>query len=221
MKKQVPVSFLIAGVLFTTCLLLANILAVKIVAIGPWAAPAGILVFPVAYILNDIIAEVWGYQKAKLIIWLGFAMNLLMVAFLTLAIHLPAAGFWSGQEAFAATLGSTPRIVMASLMAYLAGSFLNAWVLSRMKVAQQGRNFGVRAILSTLVGEGADSMIFITVAFAGILPFGSLVVMILTQTLLKTAYEIVVLPLTAWLVKRIKKRSGEDAYDGHISFSLF
>ncbi len=221
MNKQIPVSYLVAGVLFTTCLLLANILAVKIITIGPWAAPAGILVFPVAYIVNDVIAEVWGYRRARLIIWLGFAMNVLMVGFFTLAIYLPGAAFWTQQEAFSAILGSTPRLVLASLAAYLTGSLLNAWVLSKMKVASQGRNFGVRAVVSTLAGESADSLIFILVAFAGLIPLNVIALMIVTQALLKTLYEVLVLPLTAYIVRRIKASGGEDVYDTGISYSPF
>lgn len=221
MNKQVSVSFMIAGILFTTCLLLANILAVKIITIGPWAAPAGILVFPLAYILNDVIAEVWGYQKAKLIIWTGFTMNILVVVFIALAIYLPAAGFWPNQEAFAIILGATPRIVVASLVAYLAGSFLNAIVLSRMKVASKGRYFGIRALVSTLVGESADSLLFIVIAFVGIFPTHQIVLMVITQAMLKTLYELAVLPLTTIVVKRVKKATGTDALDIQVSYSPF
>lgn len=221
MKKQVSFSFMIAGILFTTCLLLANILAVKIITIGPWAAPAGILVFPLAYIINDVISEVWGFRKAKLIIWLGFAMNILAILLISLAIKIKPAVFWSDQEAFATVLGSTPRIVLASLTAYLAGSFLNAMILSKMKIASKGKNFGLRAIVSTLVGESADSLIFILVAFAGIFNWGSILLMICTQALLKTLYEIIILPLTIIIVKIVKRNTGEDVFDKEESFNPF
>ena len=128
-----------AGILFAICLLIANILATKIILIGSWAAPAGVLIFPIAYILNDVIVEVWGYDKARLIIWAGFAVNLLAVLFFSLAIVVPAAPFWTNQDAFATILGSTPRIILASLMAYLIGSFLNAYVMSKMKVLMKGK----------------------------------------------------------------------------------
>jgi uncharacterized integral membrane protein (TIGR00697 family) len=221
MKKQVSLPFMIAGILFTTCLLISNVLAIKIISIGPWAAPAGILVFPLAYIINDIIAEVWGYRKARLIIWSGFAMNLLAILLYVLAIHLPAAPFWENQEAFSSVLGSTPRIVVASLMAYLVGSFLNAYVLSRMKIASKGKNFGWRAIVSTLVGESADSFLFILIAFVGIFSWNNLLWMIATQALLKTVYEIIILPVTSLIVRRIKRSVAEDVYDENLSYSPF
>jgi uncharacterized integral membrane protein (TIGR00697 family) len=221
MKKQVSLPFMIAGILFTTCLLISNILAVKIIAIGPWAAPAGILVFPLAYIINDIIAEVWGYRKARLIIWSGFAMNLLAILLFMLAVHLPAAPFWKNQGAFSSVLGSTPRIVAASLSAYLVGSFLNAYVLSRMKIISKGRNFGCRAIVSTLAGESADSFLFIAIAFGGIYSFYNLLWMVMTQALLKTVYEIIVLPLTARIVKQVKRSVAEDVFDDNVSYNPF
>jgi uncharacterized integral membrane protein (TIGR00697 family) len=221
MKNQVSVTFMLAGILFTTCLLLANILAVKIIQIGPWAAPAGVLIFPIAYILNDVIAEVWGYRKARLIIWSGFAMNILMVLFFSLAIALPFAPFWTDQQSFAKIIGSTPRIVFASIMAYLVGSFLNAYIMSRMKIRSQGKNFGLRAIVSTLAGESADSFIFILVAFAGIFQINALIIMIATQALLKTIYEIIVLPLTTIVVNWIKKVENQNVFDKSISYNPF
>ena len=212
---------MVAGILFTTCLLISNVLAVKIISIGPWAAPAGILVFPLAYIINDVIAEVWGYRKARLIIWSGFAMNILAIVFYMLAIHLPAAPFWGNQAAFSSVLGNTPRIVAASLVAYLVGSFLNAWLLSRMKIASQGKNFGWRAIASTLVGESADSFLFIIIAFTGVFSWNNLLWMIVTQALLKTLYEIIILPVTALVIKRIKSAVNEDVFDNNLSYNPF
>jgi queuosine precursor transporter len=221
MKKTVSVLFMFAGILFAICLLISNILATKIILIGSWAAPAGVLVFPIAYILNDVIVEVWGYRKARLIIWSGFGVNLLAVLFFSLAVVLPAAPFWKNQEAFSNILGNTPRIVAASLLAYLTGSFLNAYVMSKVKVLMKGKDFSVRAILSTLVGETADSMIFITIVFAGIFPFSVLAGMILTQAFIKTVYEILVLPLTIVVVKWVKKVEGVDSFDESISYNPF
>jgi uncharacterized integral membrane protein (TIGR00697 family) len=221
MKRTVSVLFMLAGILFAICLLISNILATKIILIGSWAAPAGVLIFPVAYIINDVIVEVWGFRKARLIIWSGFAVNIMAVLFFSLAIVIPAAPFWHNQEAFNTILGSTPRIIAASLMAYLTGSFLNAIVMSRVKVLMKGKNFSVRAILSTLVGETADSMIFILVAFAGNLPFKALIIMIFTQALIKTVYEILVLPLTIVVVRWVKKVEGSDIYDNAISYNPF
>jgi queuosine precursor transporter len=221
MKKQVSLLFMLAGILFTTCLLLSNILAVKIITIGKFAAPAGVLIFPIAYILNDIIAEVWGFRKARLIIWTGFAMNLLAVLFFSAAIAIPSPSFWTKQDAFATIIGNTPRIVLASLSAYLAGSFINAFVLSRMKVRSKGKNFGIRAIVSTLAGESIDSLLFISIAFMGIFPIEAIGVMIITQTLLKTIYEIIILPVTSLTVEKIKKLENTNTFDTNISYNPF
>lgn len=221
MNRQISVLFFLAGVLFTTSLLISNILAVKIIQIGAWSAPAGIIVFPLAYILNDVITEVWGYNKAKLIIWTGFAMNLVMVVFFSIAIKLDSADYWPYQKAFNTVLGSTPRIVIASMMAYLTGSLLNAFVLSKMKIVAKGKNFSIRAITSTLVGESADSITFITFAFWGIFGFSALLNMILVQIALKTAYEILILPITILIVNRIKKVEGTTAFDAEVTFNPF
>ena len=221
MKRSVSVLFMMAGILFAICLLISNILATKIILIGSWAAPAGVLIFPIAYIINDVIVEVWGYRKARLIIWSGFAVNILAVLFFSLAIAIPAAPFWHNQDAFNTILGSTPRIIVASLMAYLIGSFLNAIVMSKVKVLMKGKNFSVRAILSTLVGETADSMIFILIAFAGNLPFNILIGMVFTQALLKTVYEILILPFTIVVVKWVKNVEGSDIYDTSVSYNPF
>lgn len=221
MKNSVSVLFMFAGILFATCLLISNILATKILMIGPWAAPAGVLIFPIAYILNDVITEVWGFKKARLIIWTGFAVNVLAVLFFTVGIVVPGAPFWQNQEAFSTILGNTPRIVAASLSAYLVGSFLNAFVMSRMKVMTGGKGFSGRAILSTVIGESADSLIFISIAFAGIFPVGVLVTMIFTQAMLKTVYEILILPITVWVVGLVKRVEGVDTFDTNLSYNLF
>ncbi len=221
MKREVSVLFMLAGILFATCLLISNILATKILMIGPWAAPAGVLIFPIAYILNDVITEVWGFRKARLIIWTGFCVNILAVVFFTVGIVIPGAPFWQNQEAFATVLGNTPRIVVASLSAYLIGSFLNAFVISRMKVLTNGKGFSGRAILSTVVGESADSLIFICIAFAGVFPIGILVTMIFTQAMLKTVYEILILPVTIWVVGFVKRVEGVDEFDTNLSYNWF
>lgn len=221
MKQKVSVAFFLAGVLFTSCLLISNLISSKIIAIGSWYVPAGVMIFPISYIINDVVAEVWGYRKARLIIWTGFLMNLFAVLFYTLSVQWPAAPFWQNQEAFANVLSSTPRIAIASLMAYLVGSFINAYVMSRVKILTKGRNFSFRAILSTLFGEGADSAIFITVAFAGIIPLSQLPMMILTQAVIKTLFEIVLLPVTIWVVKRIKHVDNVDTFDVGVSYNPF
>ena len=219
MKKQVSVAFMACGLLFTTCLIVANIVEQKLISIGPIEATAGLLIFPVSYIINDIIAEVWGYRKARLIIWYGFLMNFLTVIIFRLSIVVPGSENFSHQEAFQLVLGNTERISLASFVAFLIGSFLNAMVMSKMKLFQKGRNFSLRAVVSTLVGEGADSLVFFTIAFVGVIPNGDLMTLILTQTAMKTGYEILVLPLTNVIVKWIKRKEQEDVFDEGISYN--
>ena len=221
MKSQVSTTFMFAGILFAACLLISNILAVKIIMIGPWAAPAGVLIFPISYIIGDVVAEVWGYQKARLIIWAGFAVNLIAILFYSLSIVIPAAPFWSNQDAYATVLQYSPRIALASIVAYLFGSFINAYVMSRVKVLTAGKNFSFRAVVSTIAGEGIDSVIFMSIAFIGIIPGNNLLVMIGTQASLKIIYEIIVLPLTVVIVKWLKKQEGIDTYDTDISYNPF
>ena len=157
----------------------------------------------------------------KLLIWTGFAANFIAVAFIQLAIWLPPSPVWSQQEAFASLFGLTPRIVLASFIAFLVGSFINAYVMSRMKLASQGRRFSLRAVVSTVLGEGADSLLFFPLAFGGILPLETLGVMILSQTLLKSAYEVIALPLTVRVVRWVKRYSGTDVYDNDVSYNVF
>jgi uncharacterized integral membrane protein (TIGR00697 family) len=221
MKIKVSVLFMLAGILFAACLLISNIISSKIMILGQWTVPVGVMVFPLSYIINDVIVEVWGFRKARLIIWAGFAVNLLAVFFFSLSVAVPPAPFYQSQDAFGTVLGSTPRIVAASLIAYLMGSFLNAFIMSRFKVLTKGKGFTVRAVISTLAGEGADSLIFITVAFAGIFPFQVLITMVLTQALVKTVYEIAVLPVTVLAVKKIKKLEEEDVFDYSVSYNPF
>lgn len=221
MKNKVSVLFFVTGIVFAACMLIANILAAKILKIGPWSAPAGVLIFPLAYIINDVIVEVWGYARARLIIWAGFGVNLMAAFFYMLAIALPSAPFFEGQEAFTMILGSSIRIVFASLLAYLVGSFVNAFIMSRFKLITKGRAFSLRAVVSTLAGEGADSVLFISIAFAGLFPFNVILTMIATQVFLKVAYEIIVLPLTIVVCKKVKVIEGEDAFDRSVSYNPF
>ncbi|WP_106828333.1 queuosine precursor transporter [Parabacteroides pacaensis] len=220
MQKTVTVPFMLLGILFNVCLIAANLLETKVIQIGNITATAGLIVFPISYIINDCIAEVWGFKKARLIIWSGFAMNFMVVAFGQLAVTLPAAPFWEGEEGFNFVFGLAPRIAMASLIAFLAGSFLNAYVMSKMKIASNGRNFSARAILSTVVGESADSLLFFPIAFAGLIPAKELWIMIGTQAILKTLYEIIILPVTIQVVKYIKKVDGNDVYDKEINYNI-
>jgi uncharacterized integral membrane protein (TIGR00697 family) len=219
MKKQVSVTFMVLGMLFTVCLIVSNIVEQKLIHIGPFEATAGLLLFPVTYIVNDLIAEVWGYRKVRLIIWNGFLMNFLAVFIFRLSIWAPGSENFTHQEAFELVLGNTARITVASFIAFLFGSFLNAYVMSKMKILQHGRGFSVRAIVSTIVGEGVDSIVFFSIAFSGILSVHDLIMLILTQTAMKTGYEVLALPITNILVKWVKKREDTDIYDDNVSYN--
>lgn len=221
MKNQtVSVSFMLLGILFCVCLIAANLLEAKVVQVGAISITAGFIVFPVSYILNDCIAEVWGFRKARLIIWAGFAMNFFVILLAQAAVALPAAPFWNGDEHFNFVFGLAPRIAFASLTAFLAGSFINAYVMSRMKLASNGKNFSARAIVSTLFGESADSLIFFPIAFGGLIPFNELIKMMIVQAVAKTLYEIVVLPVTIRVVRYVKKVDGSDVYDTNVSYNI-
>ena len=220
MKEKVSVPFMLLGILFNVCLIAANLLETKVIQVGSLTVTAGLLVFPISYIINDCIAEVWGFKKARLIIWSGFAMNFFVVALGLIAVAIPAAPFWEGEEHFNFVFGMAPRIVAASLMAFLVGSFLNAYVMSKMKVASQGRNFSARAIWSTVVGETADSLIFFPVALGGVIVWKELLIMMGIQIVLKSMYEVIILPVTIRVVKAIKKIDGSDVYDTNISYNV-
>lgn len=219
MKTKVSVPFMLLGILFSVCLVASNLLETKVVQLFGVTATAGLIVFPISYIINDCIAEVWGFKKARLIIWCGFASNFLVIGFAQLAVMLPAAPFWEGEEGFNFVFGLAPRIAVASLIAFLAGSFINAYVMSKMKIASKGKNFSARAILSTLAGESIDSIIFFPIAFAGLIPTDKLLTMVVIQAVLKSLYEVIVLPVTVRVVKYIKKVEGTDVYDNDISYN--
>lgn len=221
MKTNVSLPFMLLGILFTVCLIAANILETKILQVGFITATAGMLIFPISYIVNDCIAEIWGYKKARLIIWIAFAMNFFVVGVAQLAVIMPAASYWDGADHFNFVFGMTPRIVFASLCAFLAGSFMNAYIMSRMKLRSKGKGFSIRAIVSTIAGESLDSLIFFPIAFGGIIAIPDLLVLMGLQALMKTGYEVMVLPLTVQVVKRIKKMEGTDVFDENISFNPF
>lgn len=220
-KNNVSVLFLFYSILFCVCLITANVLETKQISLGVFNITGGLIVFPVSYIINDCVCEVWGYRKARLLIWLGFAMNFLFVLFGAIADAIPGAPYWHNDEGFHAIFGLAPRIAAASFVAFLVGSFVNAYVMSRMKINSDGRNFSLRAILSTIFGEGADSLIFFPLALYGVVPTSELPIFIATQVVLKTLYEVAVLPLTIYVVKKTKQIEGEDAYDNGISYSVW
>lgn len=211
--------FIIAVVIFITCLITANITAVKLVNIFGFVLPAAIVIFPMSYIFGDVLTEVYGYRQARRVIWLGFFCNLIAVVAIWLGQVLPPASFWEGQAAYERILGYTPRLLMASFLAYLVGEFANSFVLAKMKIATKGRWLWTRTVGSTLVGEGLDSLVFMTLAFAGTIPITGLASAIVTQWLAKSAYEAAATPLTYAAVNFLKRREGIDVYDYDTPFN--
>lgn len=211
--------FVACTALFVTCLLTANTTAAKLVSVGGVTLTAGIVIFPISYILGDVLTEVWGYAAARRVIWLGFACNALMVAAVWAGGALPPAPFWTGQAAYQEILGQTPRILAASFVAYLAGEFANSYVLARLKIATAGRWLWVRTIGSTIVGEGLDSALFVTLAFGGTVPSSALAGAVLGQWWVKTAYEAAATPLTYAVVGWLKSREQVDTFDYDTDFN--
>lgn len=220
-NKQVSVLFMLFSVLFCVCLISANVLETKQLSFGPISITGGLIVFPVSYIINDCVCEVWGYRKDRLLIWLGFSMNFLFVMFGAICDMLPGAPYWDNDAGFHAIFGLAPRIAFASFLAFFVGSFINAYVMSRMKVSSQGRNFSLRAIMSTVYGETADSLIFFPLALGGVVPLKELPVLIISQIVLKTVYEIIVLPVTIRVVTKTKEHEGIDCFDEDINYNVF
>jgi uncharacterized integral membrane protein (TIGR00697 family) len=205
--------------IFITCLITANITAVKLVSILGLILPAGVIIFPISYIVGDVLTEVYGFRMARRVIWLGFICNLIAVLAIWLAGIMPAAPFWKGQEAYDTILGYTPRLLAASFLAYLIGEFANSIVLARMKVATNGRWLWSRTIGSTLVGQGLDSLVFVLVAFFGTIPLAGLIAAIIAQWLFKSLYEAAVTPLTYLVVNALKRHEGVDVYDRDTDFN--
>lgn len=220
-REQVSVLFMLFGILFCVCLITANVLETKQMAFGPVTITGGLLVFPVSYIINDCVCEVWGFRRARLLIWVGFAMNFLFVMFGALADAIPGAPYWDNDEGFHAVFGLAPRVAAASFVAFLVGSFINAYVMSRMKLSQGGRHFSVRAVVSTVLGESADSVVFFPLALSGVVPMSQMPSLIISQVVLKTLYEVLALPLTIRVVDITKRHEGEDVYDNGISYNIF
>ena len=220
MKQQVSVTFMLLGILFNICLVASNLLGTKLIDVFGISVTGGLMIFPISYIINDCVAEVWGYRKARLLIWSGFFSNFFTVGVGLIAVAVPAAPFWEGEEHFNFVFGLAPRLAFASLMAYLVGSFLNAWVMSRMKIASKGERFSLRAICSTVVGETGDSLIFFPIAFGGLIGWKELFIMMVTQIVLKTLYEIIVLPVTIRVVKKVKKMEETDVFDDDVSYNV-
>jgi uncharacterized integral membrane protein (TIGR00697 family) len=204
---------------FITCLITANIIAVKVISLGPFILPAAIFVFPLSYIFGDVLTEVYGYRVARRVIWLGFACNLIFVFFAWVGQILPPAHLWAGQEAYQSILGYTPRLLAASFCGYLAGELVNSFILAKMKILTRGRWLWSRTIGSTAVGQGLDTSIFITLAFIGTPEFAP--IMIVYHWLAKTAIEAICTPATYAIVNSLKRREGIDFYDYETRYNPF
>jgi len=211
--------FVIIAGIFVTCLITANIIAVKLILLFGFLVPAGVIVFPLSYLFGDVLTEVYGYGAARYVIWLGFGCNLLAVIAFFIGGLAPAAPFWHNQAAYDAILGFTPRLLLASFIAYLVGEFTNSFVLAKLKIATKGRWLWTRTIGSTLVGEGLDTLIFISIAFWGVIPSQLMLTAILTQWMFKVLYEVVATPFTYTVVGFLKRREDLDTYDYRTNFN--
>ena len=215
-KKQVSVLFMLFSILFCVCLIAANTFETKQISVFGISLTGGLIVFPVSYIINDCVCEVWGYSKARLLIWTGFAMNFFFVAMGALCDAIPGAAYWTNDAGFHAVFG----IALASFVAFIIGSFANAYVMSRMKLHDGARRFSARAILSTVAGESLDSLVFFPLALGGVVPADELPKLMLWQVVLKTAYEVVALPVTIRVVRALKRHEG-DTYDRDVNYNIF
>ena len=220
-SKTVSKLFMIIAVFYVTCLLLSNLIAGNMWAVtGSITLPAAVILFPITYIFGDIFTEVYGFKKARTIIWLGFGCSFFAVAIYLITIALPHPGFWENQDAYATVLGTTPRVAAASFIGYLFGEFSNSVVLSKLKVATGGKKLWIRTILSTLVGEGLDSLIFVTISFYGTMDNATLAQMILFQYLFKVCYEAIFTPATYAVVNWLKKKEEIDVFDYDVKYNF-
>jgi hypothetical protein len=211
--------FIFVTAIFITSLITSNIIACKLVSLWTLVFPASVIVFPVSYIVGDVLTEVYGYSRARLVIWLGFICNLITVVAIWFAQIMPFAHFWTGQAAYEQILGVTPRLLVASFIAYLLGEFANCFVLAKMKILTKGRWLWTRTIGSTVVGQGLDSAVFITIAFLGNVPSQIILSMIVTQWVLKSLYETAATPLTYMVVNFLKEKENSDVYDRQTKFN--
>lgn len=214
-------SFIYVTVAYIAILMISNTVAVKVIGFGPFTVAGAIFIFPLTYIFGDILTEIYGYRASRKIIWLGFGTQILMSLCYLMVGALPAASFWTHQDAYQTILGLVPRIVLASMLAYPVGEFSNSFVLSKLKIITDGKYLWIRTISSTIVGEGLDTIIFVLVAFAGSVPTSILGMMILSQYILKVGVEVVFTPITYLIVNKIKKFDGIDTYDRGISYNPF
>ena len=225
-KAHFSTRFVVRAATLVVCLITSNFFVPRLwqVAGLPLQLSGAVLLFPVSYILNDCLTEVYGYRKARFVIWMAFLLSAFVAMMAQLVCWLPAPLQESSvpvAESFNSLFAMVPRTTVASLFAFFAGSTVNAWVMSRMKVAQQGKGFGWRAILSSLGGEAADSLIFFPVVFWGVLTLPQALQLAVTQICAKVLYEVVALPLTSWLVNSVKRAEGIDTIDDNISYNPF
>lgn len=225
-KTTYSPTFLVLAIVFNVCLITSNLFVPRLWQVGtlPFQLPGAVILFPISYIINDCLTEVYGFKKAQTVIWTGFAMCLFVTLVSLLVTNLPAPLFEDSREiaeSFDRIFGFVPRSMAGSLLAFIFGSTMNAWVMSKMKVATSGRGFGWRAIISSLAGELTDSLIFMPIAFAGILPAKVILTMMLTQVTAKVLYEIIILPVTTIVVRKLKQHEGIDTYDRNISYNPF
>ena len=225
-QRGLSITFVWLAVTFCVCLVASNLFVPRLWQVGRWSIQlsGAVLIFPISYIINDLLTEVYGYRRAMSVIWMGFVLSAFVALAAQLVAWLPAPLYPENREvadSFNRLFGLVPRTTLASLLAFIFGSQMNAWVMSRMKVATKGRGFGWRAILSTLAGELCDSVIFYPLAFAGVMPARGIVMIILTQVTVKTLYEVLILPVTAVIARRLKQAEGIDTFDYNVSYNPF
>lgn len=206
---------------FAVVLLTSNIVATKLIVLGPFTFDGGTLLFPLSYIFGDIMTEVYGYKKTRKVIWIGFFMSLFAMLTIMLIGAMPAASDWGNQEAYDAILGLTPRIILASLTAYFVGEFLNSFTMAKMKIWTKGKFLWLRTITSTLLGEGADTILFVLIAFMGVFETDLLIAILISNYIFKVAVEVLFTPATYLIVGFLKKSEKEDYYDNKTNFNPF
>lgn len=225
-RKDVSATFVVLAVLFCVCLITSNLFVPRLWRVGNTSLQlsAAVIIFPISYIINDLLTEVYGYRRAMWVIWMGFGLS----AFVAVAAHivtiLPEPIYPDSREvadSFNRLFGLIPRTTIASLIAFILGSHINAWVMSVMKIATKGRGFGWRAIVSTIAGELSDSIIFYPLAFLGTMPIATILSIVLTQVTVKTVYEIIILPVTSIISRRLKSKEGIDTFDYDIKYNPF
>jgi uncharacterized integral membrane protein (TIGR00697 family) len=209
------------AMVFVSVLLISNVASSKIVSLGPFDFDGGTILFPLSYIFGDILTEVYGYKRTRKIIWMGFLMNIFMAIVFIAVGAMPSSPYWTNQAAYDAILGWTPRIVLGSVIAYFAGEFSNSYILAKIKIWMNGRKLWIRTISSTMVGEAFDTLIFVLIAFYGVLPNDLLLTVIISNYVFKVGVEVIFTPITYLIVGRLKRSEGVDVYDRDTNFNPF